>query len=85
MPETATQQTRVIKLTVRQREVLDALMVAGEDVSGLARRLGVRPKTVANHLSAMKAAAGVPTTLALAVCWANGTIRVQVENKREQR
>lgn len=78
-------RTRVAVITVRQREVLDALMYDGADMDTLSRRLGVHSKTVANQLSHIKAAAGAPTLLALVVGLFRGTIVVRVGNRQEQR
>jgi pimeloyl-ACP methyl ester carboxylesterase/DNA-binding CsgD family transcriptional regulator len=49
---------RFAELTQREREVLD-LVAAGLDNRAIAGRLGISPKTVRNHVSALFAALGV--------------------------
>lgn len=77
-------RVRVAVLTARQRDVLDVLMADGADDVAIGRRLGVHRKTVANHLTRIKAAAGAPTTLALVVGLFRGRIVVRAAERRSE-
>jgi DNA-binding NarL/FixJ family response regulator len=68
--------TRIIRLTPRESQVLDAFMIDGADNPTIARRLMIRPATAKTHMKNILRAFDVGNRTALALEVERGHARV---------